>query len=222
MIKLVKPVWNKINTADGRVLKYPEKMILPQGLTVEVQPHSQMILLHKNGTSIGYELFNKENSDLRCVDMEVNSAHRRNGFGGLLHSISVMLMKANRVNRVHLESLPQAVKTHYDNGFRCASRSLFQAKTNMKSIISSKTPFATMKSQAQDILRRLDAEGDDILKAADTLYDNYLKLVFDNNISIYDACVPETLYMELTSSNAKNNSAMFNSILKNFGIAYKI
>ncbi len=222
MIKLVKPVWNKINTADGGIFKYPERMLLPQGLSVEVEPHSQMIALHKNGTSIGYELFNKENRDFRCVDMEVNSTFRRNGFGGLLHSISVMLMKANRANRVHLESLPQAVKIHYDKGFRTVSRNSFHTKTNMKSIINSKTPFATIKLQAQDILRRLDAESGDILKEADTLYDKYLKLVFDNNISVYDACIPETLFMELTRSNAKNNNALFNSILKNFGIDYKI
>ena len=217
---MIKPVWCVVKKTG---FKLPQKMQLKDNLTADFDGMFNMISLERGSNSIGREIFGREKDFLKCIDIEIeNSSEKRKGFGSLIHALSIMLMKENNAKYIHLNSLPQAIKFHYMNGFRTSSSGNESAAACMRSIIKSGTPFARLKERANDLWLRLSLKDPKARQEADRLYDEYLEAVFKNGISDECANFPSTVDMRLTLKDAMKNNTKHNSILHNFGIDYEI
>ena len=217
---MIKPIWC---VAKKTGFKLPQKMQLNDNLTADFDGVMNMISLERGSNSIGRELFGREKDFLKCIDIEIeNNAEKRKGFGSLIHALSIMLMKENKAKYIHLNSLPQAIKFHYMNGFRTASGNNEAAAACMRSIIKSDTPFASLKERANDLWLRLSLKDPKAKIEADRLYDEYLESVFKNGIPEQQANFPSTVDMKLTLKDAMKNNAKHNDILNKFGIDYTI
>ncbi len=217
---MIKPIWC---VAKKTGFKLPKKMQLNDNLTADFDGIMNMISLERGSNSIGRELFGREKDFLKCIDIEIeNNAEKRKGFGSLIHALSIMLMKENKAKYIHLNSLPQAIKFHYMNGFRTASGNNEAAAACMRSIIKSDTPFASLKERANDLWLRLSLKDPKAKIEADRLYDEYLESVFKNGIPEQQANFPSTVDMKLTLKDAMKNNAKHNDILNKYGIDYTI
>ena len=217
---MIKPVWC---VAKKTGFKLPQKMQLNDNLTADFDGIMNMISLERGSNSIGRELFGREKDFLKCIDIEIeNNAEKRKGFGSLIHALLIMLMKENKAKYIHLNSLPQAIKFHYMNGFRTASGNNEAAAACMRSIIKSDTPFASLKERANDLWLRLSLKDPKAKIEADRLYDEYLESVFKNGIPEQQANFPSTVDMKLTLKDAMKNNAKHNDILNKYGIDYTI
>ncbi len=217
---MIKPVWCVVKNTG---LKLPQKMQLQNNLQVDFDGVLNMISIERGSNTIGREFFSKEKNFIKTIDMEIeNLGERRKGFGSLLHALSVMLMKENKAEYIHLNSLPQAIKFHYMNGFRTASGSNETAAMCMRSVVRSKTPFESLKKQANELWQRLTLNDSTAIQQSDKLYDDFLGAVFKNNISPENANFPETINMKLTLKDAIKNNANHNNILNKFGVDYTI
>ena len=217
---MIKPIWC---VAKKTGFKLPQKMQLNDNLTADFDGIMNMISLERGSNSIGRELFGREKDFLKCIDIEIeNNAEKRKGFGSLIHALLIMLMKENKAKYIHLNSLPQAIKFHYMNGFRTASGNNEAAAACMRSIIKSDTPFASLKERANDLWLRLSLKDPKAKIEADRLYDEYLESVFKNGIPEQQANFPSTVDMKLTLKDAMKNNAKHNDILNKYGIDYTI
>lgn len=217
---MIKPVWCVVKNTG---LKLPQKMQLQNNLQVDFDGVLNMISIERGSNTIGRELFGKEKNFIKTIDMEIeNLGERRKGFGSLLHALSVMLMKENKAEYIYLNSLPQAIKFHYMNGFRTANGFNETAAVCMRSVAWSKTPFESLKKQANELLKMLTLNDSTVIQQSNKLYDDFLGAVFKNNISPKNANFPETVNMKLTLKDAMKNNAKYNNILNKFGVDYTI
>ena len=217
---MIKPIWC---VAKKTGFKLPQKMQLNDNLTADFDGVMNMISLEKGADNIGYEFFRHEKDFIKGVDIAIdNPNEKRKGFGSLIRALSVMLMKENNAKYIHLNSLPQAIKFHYVNGFRTASGTNENAAAYMRSIIKSKTPFENLKVRANDLWLRLSLKDPKAIKESDKLYDEFLDEVFKNGISPEDANFPSTVNMKLTLQYAMKHNSRYNTILNKYGIDYII
>ncbi len=217
---MIKPDWCVVKNTS---LKLPRKIQLKDNLSADFDGVMNMISLERGTESIGRELFRKEKDFIKGIDIEIeNPAEKRKGFGSLLRALSVMLMKENKAKSIKINSLPQALKFHYANGFRTDSGTVENATYCMRSIIQSNTPFDSLKKRAEKLHYRLSIKDKHAVKDADLTYDDFLKSVFEKGISFEDANFPNTVNMQLTLKDAVKNNRRFNKILKDYGIDYEI
>ena len=214
--------WSNIKTFDGYNLKFPQTMQLKDGLVAKFDEFSQIISVRKGERELGYDMLIKSKDRIKCVDIEVQPEFKRRGIGGLLHAISVMMMKENKAKNIYLDALPQAIRFHFNKGFRTDCTNKENAYIYMNSIIRSNTPFEDLKISAKKLMFKLTSGGKEAIKEADKLYDTYLSRVIHNNISIDDANLPATLCMDLKNKDLKKHGDFYNGILESFGIDYRI
>ena len=219
----MKPVWNSIKTREGFPLRFPQKMQLKDGLVAEFDEFMQMFTVRDSrNLELGSDMLRREKDAIKCVDIEVTPFAREKGIGGLMHALSVMLMKENKAKNIYLDSLAQAVRFHFNKGFNTANINETNAAICMKRIMSSQTPFDDLKTRASKLLYDLSLGGKEAIEKANKLYDEFIIRVVRNNIPVQDANYPHTLCMGLKMKDAHKNGELYNSILQDFGIDYTI
>ncbi len=214
--------WSNIKTSDGFNLKFPQTMQLKDGLVAKFDEFSQIISIRNSEKELGYDMLIKSKDRIKCVDMEVKPEFKRRGIGGLLHAISVMMLKENKAKNIYLDALPEAIRFHFNKGFRTDATNKENAYIYLNSILKSNTPFEDLKISAKKLMFKLTSGNKEAIKEVDRLYDTYLSRVIQNNISIDDAKLPATLCMDLKNKDLKNHRDFYNGILENFGIDYQI
>lgn len=212
--------WNSIKTSDGFNLKFPQKLTTGRRITPTFDEYSQIISVKENGIQLGRDMLIKEKERIKCVDIEVNQDSRKKGIGGLLHAISVMMMKENKSKNIYLDSLPEAIKFHFNKGFRTDCANQGNARICLNSVITSNTVFEDLKIQAKNLSRSLGDKSS--IDNVNKLYDEYLRRVIQCGISVKDAALPKTLPMDLKLKDLKQHAEMYNGILEKFGIDYTI
>ena len=219
----MKPVWKTIRSHDGFPLKFPQKMQLKDGMVAMFDEQMEMFTIRDSrNLELGSDMLRREKDQIKCVDIEVTPFARERGIGGLLHALSVMLMKENKVKNIYLDSLAQAVRFHFNKGFTTDNSNTTNAAICMKSILNSKTPFDDLKARASKMMYDLSLGGKEAIERANKLYDEFITRIIKNNIPVEDASYPHTLKMDLTMKEARKNNELYNGILQEFGVDYTI
>ena len=117
---MIKPIWKSFKTNNGLNLRFPQELKLKDNMLASFDEELQVITLSKNGESIATDVLSREKDMFECVEMDVNPDTRKCGLGGFLHAFTVMLAKENKLKKLQLFSLPDAVRFHFNKGFRTA------------------------------------------------------------------------------------------------------
>ncbi len=217
-----KLAWQIFKTYDGQTFKCPRSLSIGENLVADFDGAAQAISLKLGQDTVGHDFLIKGKGTIKCQDIEVEEPQKRHGFGSLMHALSIMIMKENKAKNIYLSSLPQAIRFHFNNGFRTSANNGENARIYMKSIMRSNTGYSDLKTAAEKIYWELSFPNNGSLEKANRLYDEYLTRVFKHGVTLEDASFPSTLNMNLTMKDVKKHSKMYNETLQRYGIDYTI